>query len=45
MEGSRRHRDRSRFHAALLTNAGGGMLKIIGIPASATIIQTFLDED
>ncbi|MCK8468554.1 cupin domain-containing protein [Microbacterium sp. KSW4-16] len=26
-------------------NAGDGVLKIIGIHASATIIQTFLDED
>lgn len=27
------------------TNVGDGVLKIIGIHASATIIQTFLDED
>lgn len=27
------------------TNVGDGTLKIIGIHASATIIQTFLDED
>ncbi|MDF2508949.1 MAG: hypothetical protein K0Q52_2808, partial [Microbacterium sp.] len=27
------------------TNVGDGVLRIIGIHASATIIQTFLDED
>lgn len=27
------------------TNVGDGLLRIIGIHASATIIQTFLDED
>lgn len=33
------------FTPHCFTNVGDGVLKIIGIHASATIIQTFLDED